>query len=143
MTFRFNTLGPVEPVTAVARSTDALTDIPAPRRPGVNRARRRAEAVRKVVLRDAAQLNTADGARRALEAVATAPDAVTATGELDAVRYGRVLRAHRPVEVAGVGGSYGGDYLVREVTHQLRRGSYTQSFTLGREGLGALSPRLG
>jgi phage protein D len=142
MTFRFNALGPVEPETAVARSPDALTDIPAPQRPGVTRARRRAEAVRKIVLRDAAQLNSADAARRALEAVAAAPDAVTAPGELDAVRNGRVLRPHRPVQVAGVGGTYGGDYIVREVTHQVSRGSYRQSFTLGREGLGALSSRL-
>jgi len=108
----------------------------------VTRARRPAEAVRTVELRDTAQLNSADGARRALEAVASAPDAVTATGELDAVRYGRLLRAHRPVGVAGVGTTYGGDYLVREVTHQIRRGSYTQSFVLAREGQGALSPRV-
>ena len=142
VTFRFNALGPVEPVTLVARSTDRLTEIRPPQRPGEIRARRRAEALRTVVLRDAAQLNSADGARRALEAVASVPDAVTATGELDSVRYGRVLRPHRSVEVAGVGGGYGGAYLVREVTHQLRRGSYTQTFMLGREGLGALSPRL-
>jgi hypothetical protein len=142
MTFRLNALGPVQPVTKIARSTDALTEIPAPQRPGVTRARRRAETVRKVELRDTAQLNSADGARRALEAVASAPDAVTATGELDAVRYRGLLRPHRPVEVAGVGTTYGGDYLVRAVTHQIRRGSYIQSFTLGREGKGALSPRV-
>jgi len=29
------------------------------------------------------------------------------------------------------------------VTHQLSRGLYTQTFTLAREGVGALSPRLG
>jgi hypothetical protein len=143
ITFSFNALGPLRPITKVPRSTDALTEIQAPQRPGVKRAKRPAEAVRTIELHDTAQYNNADGTRRALEEVASSPDAVTATGELDAVRYGRVLRAHRPVAVRGVGTTYGGDYLVREVSHQIRRGSYTQSFVLGREGLGALSPSVG
>ena len=142
MTFRHNVLGLETPVTRVPRSTDALADVPPPRRPGRSRARRPTEAVRTVELHDVAQFNSADAARRALEEIAAAPDAVTATGELDAARYGRVLRAHRPVEVAGVGKTYGGEYLVSEVTHQIRRGSYTQSFVLAREGQGALSARL-
>lgn len=142
ITFRFRALGPEKPVTKVVQSVDALSTIQAPARPGPTQAKRPAEAVRTVELHDAAQLNTADGQRRALEAVAAQPDAVTATGELDAVRYGQVLRPHRPVAVAGVGTTYGGDYMVRQVTHQIRRGSYVQSFVLGRGGLGALSPRV-
>jgi hypothetical protein len=73
-------------------------------------------------------------------AVAGAAEPVTADGELDSVRYGSVLRAHRLVAVRGVGRSYDGRYLVRRVTHRIQRGVYTQTFKLSREGTGALSP---
>jgi hypothetical protein len=69
-----------------------------------------------------------------------ASDAVSGSGELDAVRYGRALRARRLVSVRGVGFSYNGDYYVQEVSHRIRRGEYKQSFTLRREGRGALTP---
>jgi len=66
--------------------------------------------------------------------------AVLANGEVDALRYGRVLRARRLVDVAGVGQTYNGIYYVQQVTHNIRRvprGQYTQSFTLQRDGRGA------
>jgi hypothetical protein len=81
-------------------------------------------------------------ALRALSASSPAADAVTATGQLDAVRYGRALRARRLVSVRGVGTSYDGTYYVREVIHRIRPGAYTQSFTLTREGLGARDQRV-
>jgi hypothetical protein len=62
--------------------------------------------------------------------------ALTATGELDTPRYGHILEVGRLVGVRGAGILYDGLYLVRAVTHSLRRGSYKQRFTLGREGLG-------
>jgi hypothetical protein len=71
---------------------------------------------------------------------ASMDNVVTATGELDALRYGDVLRARELVGVRGVGYSYDGTYYVQSVTHTLGRGSYTQRFTLAREGLGALLP---
>jgi hypothetical protein len=55
------------------------------------------------------------------------------------VRYGHVLRTARLVSVRGVGHSYDGDYYVQQVTHRIQRGQYTQSFSLNREGRGALS----
>jgi hypothetical protein len=73
------------------------------------------------------------------DAAATA-DAVTATGQVDAVRYGRALRSRRLVGLRGVGASYDGVYYVKQVTHQIKRGDYKQSFTLSREGRGALTP---
>ena len=42
--------------------------------------------------------------------------------------------------VRGAGYSYDGFYYVRSVTHNIRKGEYQQSFTLTREGLGAISP---
>jgi hypothetical protein len=46
------------------------------------------------------------------------------------------------VGVRGVGFSYDGLYWVKRVAHsiQVPEGKYTQSFSLAREGLGALLP---
>ncbi|MBX3010849.1 MAG: hypothetical protein KF832_05045 [Caldilineaceae bacterium] len=63
-----------------------------------------------------------------------------AAGELDASRYGALLQPRGLVGLRGVGYSYDGFYYVKSVTHQLRKGSYTQHFTLTRDGKGALSP---
>jgi hypothetical protein len=69
-------------------------------------------------------------------------DVITASGELDTLRYGNILRARKLVGVRGVGYSYDGLYYVKSVTHNLKRGEYKQSFTLTREGLGSLTPVL-
>ena len=42
--------------------------------------------------------------------------------------------------VGGAGFSYDGFYYVRRVTHTLKPGEYRQSFTLSRDGTGALLP---
>lgn len=65
---------------------------------------------------------------------------VVARGELDAVRYGGLLRARGLVGVRGAGYSYDGLYYVQSVTHKIRPGELRQSFTLTREGLGSLTP---
>lgn len=67
-------------------------------------------------------------------------DAVTAEGELDTLRYGGILRARRTVGVRGAGALLDGFYYVNKVTHKIQPGSYTQHFTLAREGLGTLAP---
>jgi hypothetical protein len=65
---------------------------------------------------------------------------LTATGELDATRYETLLKPRGLVGLRGVGFSYDGFYYVKSVTHRIRRGEYHQSFTLTREGQGAISP---
>lgn len=67
-------------------------------------------------------------------------EVVTATGSLDTVHYGRMLQARSLVGLRGVGFAYSGTYYVKQVTHQISQASYTQSFTLAREGLGAIPP---
>ena len=62
-------------------------------------------------------------------------NAITVSGSLDVLRYGHVLRSRALVGVRGAGIAYDGLYYVKSVTHNLRRGSYTQNFTLTREGL--------
>jgi hypothetical protein len=67
-------------------------------------------------------------------------DAVTVTGELDGVLYGDVLRARKPVGLRGVGYMHDGYYYVKSVSHKIKKGEYTQSFTIVREGLGSTTP---
>lgn len=67
-------------------------------------------------------------------------DAVTATGELDSLSYGDVLRARKLVGLRGVGFLHDGYYYVKNVTHRINKGEYKQSFTISREGLGSTTP---
>jgi hypothetical protein len=62
---------------------------------------------------------------------------VTVSGELNVLRYGNILRARRRVTLRGAGLTYDGLYYVKSVTHTIRRGDYSQSFSLTREGLGS------
>lgn len=70
---------------------------------------------------------------------ASVEKAVTATGELDTLRYGHILEAHRLVTVRGVGDTYGGLYYVQQVNHTINidAGTYKQKFTLNRSGVGS------
>lgn len=97
-------------------------------------------ARRTVKTRDTANQNPARAAISALAAATNAADAVTGQGQLDAARYGSVLRARRLVGVRGAGLSYDGLWYVRGVNHKIRKGSYMQQFRISREGLGSSTP---
>ncbi|MGZ3458109.1 MAG: hypothetical protein ACXU86_06330 [Archangium sp.] len=62
---------------------------------------------------------------------------VTATGEVDVLRYGSILSAPGLVGVRGAGYRHDGLYYVQQVTHSITPESYTQSFSLTREGWGS------
>lgn len=139
--FTFNALGPATPqVTIVEPFTKLAIPIPVPSGLHPPLVRQPAASLRKTLPRDTANLNPAQAALRALSTAGESADAVTASGEVDAVRYGRALRSRRLVGMRGVGQSYDGNYYVKEVTHRIQRGEYKQSFTLTREGRGALTP---
>ena len=55
-------------------------------------------------------------------------------GELDAGSYGGLLQARSLVGVRGAGYSYDGFYYVKEVTHKIERGKYTQRFVADPRG---------
>jgi hypothetical protein len=136
--FGFDAVGPIAPAVSILDPLSKQTiPIPLPTDLLPSLTARPAAALRTVTARDAANLDPIQAALRALSASSDAADAVKATGQLDAVRYGRALRARRLVGVRGVGTSHDGDYYVRDVTHRIQPGTYTQSFTLTREGLGA------
>ena len=50
------------------------------------------------------------------------------------------MEQHGLFGVRGAGLEYDGFYYVTSVTHTLARGTYTQSFGLGREGSGPVTP---
>ncbi|MBW4441963.1 MAG: hypothetical protein KME10_12140 [Plectolyngbya sp. WJT66-NPBG17] len=67
---------------------------------------------------------------------------VTATGEVDTLRYGALLQIRQLVGLRGIGHSYDGLYYVKQVTHKLRKGEYKQNFTITREGVDTTVERL-
>jgi hypothetical protein len=69
-----------------------------------------------------------------------ANDSVTAQGEIDALRYNNMLQPRSVVGVRGAGYSYDGLYYVKNVSHRIQRGNYTQQFTLTRDGIGSMTP---
>jgi hypothetical protein len=69
-------------------------------------------------------------------------EAISASGTLDVMRYGRVLRSRMLVGVRGAGLAYDGLYYVDSVTHNIKRGEYKQNFSLSRDGLISNTPRL-
>ena len=62
---------------------------------------------------------------------------VEARGSLDPERYGRLLRARRPVDLVGLGRRYSGRWWLREVVTELANGALHQTFVAERN---ALSP---
>jgi hypothetical protein len=81
------------------------------------------------------KLGPIGGAAIALARSAQANDAVTGSGSLNVLRYGRILEARKLVDVRGAGPAYDGTYYVKSVTHNIKRGEYKQSFSLAREGV--------
>jgi hypothetical protein len=64
-------------------------------------------------------------------------DVITASGQLDVLRYGNVLKARQLCAVRGGGTYYDGLYYVKSVTHDIKPGEYKQSFSLTRGGTGS------
>ena len=77
-----------------------------------------------------------------LAKAAQSAEAVTGEGELNVLRYGRVLKARELVGVRGVGLAFDGLHYVKSVTHKIKRGEYKQSFSLTRNGLISTIPRV-
>jgi hypothetical protein len=67
-------------------------------------------------------------------------EAVSASGSLDILRYGHVLKARGLVGLRGAGTLFDGLYYVKSVTHTLERGAYKQKFNLTRNGLVSTVP---
>jgi hypothetical protein len=90
--------------------------------------------------KDGANKNAIEAVGLALAKTAATSDAVSASGTLNTLRYGRILKARQLVGVRGAGLTYDGMYYVKTVTHNIKRGEYKQSFTLTRDGLISQTP---
>lgn len=77
-----------------------------------------------------------------LTKAAKSAEAVTATGSLNVVRYGAILKARRLVGLRGVGEAFDGLYYVKSVTSNIKRGEFKQNFTLTRNGLISTFPQV-
>lgn len=94
------------------------------------------------LLKDTAKLNPVQAIGRGVAEAARSQDSVTASGSLNVLRYGRVLKARGLVGVRGAGVAYDGLYYVKSVTSTLKRGEFKQSFSLTRNGLISMVPRV-
>jgi hypothetical protein len=145
VTFRTNALAPTQVVGTVQ---DRLTDSAVPVR-SVGSLRPPLSAmpdwlvnqpnVRTTVLRDGG-LDTMQGFARAQGTADASSDSLTATGTLDALRYGDLLTARGLVGLRGAGWTHDGLYYVKQVNHAITRDGYTQNFTLTRDGSGSTTP---
>ena len=92
------------------------------------------------LLRDTARKPIPGAILEGLAEAGRSADAVSASGSLDVLRYGRALKARGLVGVRGAGMAFDGLYYVQSVTHNLKRGEYKQSFSLTRNGLVSITP---
>ncbi|MBP5974998.1 hypothetical protein HW132_20220 [Brasilonema sp. CT11] len=144
ISFSFNALNPTEPQVEIVDDINGQPiPVKIPSSPGQALASEPAKALRQTILRSTNKLDLIP-AQRYGESVLSRfrENAVTASGEVDTVRYGHILQVRQLVGVRGVGKSYGGYYYVKQVTHRIKRGEYKQSFTLIREGRGATTQRV-
>lgn len=86
------------------------------------------------------KLDATEATLRVLGDLFASSDAITGSGSLDVVRYGRPLRSRMLVGVRGAGLAYDGLYYVNSVTHNIKRGEYKQNFSLSRDGLISQTP---
>jgi len=86
-------------------------------------------------LKDTAKMNPLLAAMRGIAYAGQHSDAVFGNGTLDVARYGHVLRSRQLVGVRGAGEAFDGLYYVTSVSSTLKRGEFSQSFQLARNGL--------
>jgi hypothetical protein len=87
------------------------------------------------LMSDTAKLSPMAALSKGLAAAAGSADVVTATGSVDVLRYGNVLKARELVGVRGAGTAFDGLYYVKTVSSSFKPGEFKQNFTLTRNGL--------
>jgi hypothetical protein len=143
LTFNFNTANTTLPIVYIQNQ---LTKVPIPIPiPNLNPLQPPlgvipAPITNVTVLRETAKLSPMAAVMRGLAEASRSADAVSGSGTLDVVRYGRVLKARSLVGVRGVGMAYDGLYFVKSVTSTLKRGEFKQNFNLTRNGLVSITP---
>lgn len=88
-------------------------------------------------LKPVASENPIGAALAALASEFQTSEVISATGQLDVLRYGHIFKARQLAAVRGAGAYHDGKYYVKSVTHSIKRGEYKQSFALARGGTGS------
>ncbi|HEX5606789.1 MAG TPA: hypothetical protein VFY96_09760 [Candidatus Binatia bacterium] len=145
LNFSFNTADTVLPIVFIQNS---LTKFPIPIPiPKLNPLQPPLGAIpapitNVTMLKETAKLSPMAAIGLGLAVAARSADAVSGTGTLDVVRYGRLLKARQLVGVRGAGTAFDGLYYVKSVTTTMKQGELKQSFELTRNGLVSITPRV-
>lgn len=94
------------------------------------------------LMKETAKLSPMAALAKGLAAAAGSSEVVTASGSLDVLRYGQLLKARQLVGVRGAGLAFDGLYYVKSVTSNFKAGEFKQSFQLTRNGLISTLPRV-
>jgi hypothetical protein len=109
------------------------TDLPMGLEPALNR------IMPPPIERPAGTLGAANPAEAQLRAMARATktsNAIKAAGEINTLKFNRILMAGLPVLIRGAGRENSGLYYVESVTHHISRDAYTQTFKASRNAVG-------
>jgi hypothetical protein len=145
LNFSFNSANTVLPIVFIQNS---LTKVPIPIPiPNLNPLQPPlgvipAPITNMVMLKETAKLSPMAAIGVGLAVASRSADAVSGSGSLDVVRYGRLLKAKQLVGVRGMGTAFDGLYYVKSVTTTLKQGELKQSFELTRNGLVSITPRV-
>jgi hypothetical protein len=145
LSFNFDTESKTLPILFIHEpNTKAIIPIPVPDISPLNPPLGLVPPIPKKVeyITDLAKYSPIRAALIGLAKAAKTADAVSGTGALDVLRYGRVLRARGLVGVRGAGLAFDGLYFVKSVTSSIKRGEFKQSFELARNGLISTVPRV-
>jgi len=145
LSFSFNTANTVLPIVFIQNQ---LTKIPIPIPiPSLNPLQPplgliSAPITNVTVLKNTAKLSPMAAISRGLAVASRSADAVSGTGTLNVVRYGRMLKARQLVGVRGAGMAFDGLYYVKSVTSNIKQGEFKQSFELTRNGIVSITPKV-
>jgi hypothetical protein len=143
LTFSFNGAAAAEMAGAVLRS-GTVTATPSDKAPLslVSAYRALAGQIRKGYAEEISMSRHASQARARAQALADASveEVVDATGSVDVLRYGALLKPWGIVGLRGAGLTFDGEYQVGDLGYEIGEGSFQQTFNLTRSGLGARSP---
>jgi len=145
LSFNFNTAGTTLPIVFIQNQ---LTKIPIPIPiPKLNPLQPPlglipAPITNVTLLKDTAKLSPMAAIGRGLTAASRSADAVSGSGTLNVLRYGRLLKARQLVGIRGAGTAFDGLYFVKSVTSSIKQGEFKQSFQLTRNGLISITPRV-
>lgn len=143
LSFQFNSTGKDLPVVMIH---NALTKVPVPIPiPDVNPLQPPLGLIGPPVtkvsfLKATGKLSAPQALNEGLKKSSESQDAVTASGSLDVLRYGRLLKPRGLVGVRGAGLAFDGLYYVHSATTTMKRGECKQSFQLTRNGLVSITP---